>query len=1140
MKKLVCSLLSAGCAAASCFATTYYFKVNGTDWADPGSYFTDSGRKTPAGTVPTSGDKVLVAAGSYPVSDAASFAVISNLDTVITSKGTAFTFTVAEGETCGLGCKIRSGNDWNSRLSTTLTKLGAGTLEFLSEANDSAICNCSFDIREGTLKMPQNTPSDQIGGYLSVSSNATIFLTAHPSGSSQSSFISITTEAVSLITNATARKAGHVLAASGTSAESFINGRVDGGIRIWTTGNISLGCTNNLMIGVPTPVNNNGNLYTQADGKCTGVISAKSLGMKGGSPSSLGTSEAMMIYSPNGGGFRYTGEGETSDRNFNQYSAHKTSEGQPVSSDQGFLDGGPNGGLNWTGLLQYYSDASSANMAPALCRTWFTGENVNECVWSGAANMLISKGTNYSCHITKAGTGTWRFAENHFRRMSGGISILDGTLKYESIAERGIVCSLGTSEICTADDSRAIDQQAFTDYAFTLGGLAGGNPVFEYVGSDPALCTTRPLVLAGAGGHVRASAGSLEFANISARDADSSPTLVLDGEGTENVVREVTDGAAGAKLNVEKSGDGTWAMKGNQTFSGRLKVGGGHLAITTQTSEFKNFTWYRFTTAQIGPDASPSSTYRFRQICLYDEDGKRINAGLRYVDEDETGPGKTRTLTAKTIGPGEVGFDPSAAGHKLMTDKTHYTELAACFVNVFSGDPGICWFSWIGSDGKVSAPSKNDPKTWIPVVMHLAEGSKPAKWFDIASWDNHDNYMPSRFRLEGSLDGKVWETVYDNIDAEKSAVEDLGTVPYNHWLSNGVSSSDKDRPGGTKFELSASGTYDRDYYRWFKLSIAKIANSGKNMKIRQISLFDEAGDRQNAGLKFVEEVCEMTKKMRIAAPEIGPGEVGFDRSVRGYYLKRNSDDDGLLNCPFDGTSSGSQGRCYFGWFDAGGSELAPNPTAPTSWIPIVMHLPDTARPVTHFDIQAFEQVAANGVTPVRFKMEGSLDGVHWDPLFSNVDGPDEDANTGYWNRWLSDHKDYATPRVLGESGYALSGIYPSAEPASEKLTNVESVEVAKGAKLSTNTPLTIDSLRIDAAGAGTFDGFAFAENGTIDFLNLPRGKALAIDMTFANCTGVENLANWTLLRDGNTGHFSITVRDGKVMIVPDGGVIIIR
>ena len=106
------------------------------------------------------------------------------------------------------------------------------------------------------------------------------------------------------------------------------------------------------------------------------------------------------------------------------------------------------------------------------------------------------------------------------------------------------------------------------------------------------------------------------------------------------------------------------------------------------------------------------------------------------------------------------------------------------------------------------------------------------------------------------------------------------------------------------------------------------------------------------------------------------------------------------------------------------------------------------------------------------------------------------------------------------------------------MTLVRSVSVAANATLKTETEVTVSSLKVDAAGAGTMDGFTFAaNNGTLDVVSgmeIPPYGAI-LPGTYVNCEGFENIAGWNLKMNGDTSRkYRIKVRGGHICIVPRG------
>ena len=213
-----------------------------------------------------------------------------------------------------------------------------------------------------------------------------------------------------------------------------------------------------------------------------------------------------------------------------------------------------------------------------------------------------------------------------------------------------------------------------------------------------------------------------------------------------------------------------------------------------------------------------------------------------------------------------------------------------------------------------------------------------------------------------------------------------------------------------------------------------------------------------------------------------------------------------------------------------------DPEKPATWIPIVMHLTNGIGRAASFDLVSPSSNAKRNVKS--FFVEGSIDGIHWDSLTnvtleSNSDG-----------KWVFSRGSYSAGSAGTHTGGApLAGGPANAVPA---LANVESVSVAAGARLvSLGGTAPIKGLKVDEQGAGTIENFAFAEKGegndcTLDVQNMPRSGGVLPGM-YENCTGLENVARWSLKVGGTeTSKMHIVVEGGKIRIVPVGMIMTIR
>jgi hypothetical protein len=177
-------------------------------------------------------------------------------------------------------------------------------------------------------------------------------------------------------------------------------------------------------------------------------------------------------------------------------------------------------------------------------------------------------------------------------------------------------------------------------------------------------------------------------------------------------------------------------------------------------------------------------------------------------------------------------------------------------------------------------------------------------------------------------------------------------------------------------------------------------------------------------------------------------------------------------------------------------------------------------------------------------MEGSVDGFEWTRLFetNNVVSP----GSGYW---LSKPKKYnagdLTSAITDDSKRRHGFIFD--QPAvTGRISLHGTVCVKHGATLnSCGGRLTVSSFKLDmTAGGGTVTGFDFTESGTISLVNIPdtAGNSKVASFNPVNCTGVDNLTDWTLLVNGNaTSKHTVNVSaDGTVRLTTPAMRVIIR
>ena len=1149
MKRIVMIMLALCASARVAFGTEYYLKSGVTDLSAAASYTTGSAGGADATTPPGSSDEVWIPAGTFAIAgDSASFTTLSGVQRVRPDDGAILEFTIADNYTRTFESPINYnggfnyGDEANLRCYGKILKKGNGTLILAASGKTRSTSGyyqdymTQIELREGTLKLPQYTDKDIYFGDIVMSNGTTLVTCGNMNSPNDPIFTYMRSfNGDGIVTNETGRTGGQTFTPYTRNAkvENVFRGRICFPAKLWLQGRLTHYGHDTGIAQQITVEHNHGHLN---DGYDYGVYSFEDVAL-------FGPQDWIQLYGL-GGGLHYFGAVDaTINKTMSLYTYNYPA----------FVDAGWHGGLTFSGSWTVNGTTSPATILNVQKWLVLTGSNEAPCKITGSfldsnfgstSDPLDSLRTIFT---QKLGSGTWSFLGT--RSHGGGFAIEEGTLQFEWIDEKGMFSSLGLSTNLTTACS--VRDPEHVDYAFALGSTSASAPeaVFEYTGRIPATSTTRPLVLAGKGGSLSASNGRLTFGGISARDANSSPTLTLTGTGSVvNVAKDISDGAAGAKVNVTKDGTGTWALEGDQTFTGDITVKKGTLAIRAPVAaQYADYKWFRLSIAQLGDGSS--NTLQMRQISLFDKDGVRQNEGLTLAGPSELDAANyDLTIVAAEIGPGKAYYDKSAAGKTAHSNSISGNQgtLAKAFDGYYSGSVGgLFAISW-KNGSSACKPSPSDRSTWIPIVMHLVDSANPITHFDIEGFGYQSNggqSLPTRILLEASHNGLVWEEVYSNVDTSKPLLAQSNTG-YNRWISDDVGAdSNRSRPLGKGMTLSKSGDIEHAYFSWFRLSIAELGTNGtvstaddNHWNVRQIGLYDKDGNRLNSGLTMAEGPITANGGTRVILGTVPQaGQVGYDASAAGNKIKATH--AGELNLCFDDVYSGDNaGRNNLYLLTPSGGDLPSRQRNRRSWIPIVMHL---ANPVElhHFDIETMNNHKHQ--TPKRLMLEGSADGENWYAIFDNASTGEEfpDVPTPY-NWWLSDgvqasNASHARP---AGTGFTVSTPYVPDEPAATQFPDGVNVQVLPGATLTTTATNVIKSLRVDSSGAGTLDGFSFADAGTIDVVfgdGVPRPVVLS--GTYENCTGLENIAGWAVKLNGMRSYgYRAKVQNGNICIIPKG------
>ncbi len=530
---------------------------------------------------------------------------------------------------------------------------------------------------------------------------------------------------------------------------------------------------------------------TSTPSESYGALGVMSFGLNG-QPSSLGT--APKVVSRDDGAYvKYLGTGETTDCTLEIN--HKAN-----CADWVFLDAGETGNLNWAG--NWLSDDGTFSTTKSYQHGLVIkgdGAGINTMSGKIQHHPSGSQSSVYrsTINVKKQGTGTWRINENAGNAgtaawgMRGVWEVENGTLQFDSIAEKGVQSALGSSDELF-NDTFAVTQKVenAVDYAFVLGGGVGktrGN--LEYVGSASSTAAGRAFVVDGTGAFLNNGSSALELSNFKVKSGSGDSTLVLGGANTEaGLVDQIADGDSG-KLSVVKEDAGTWQLGNNLSFTGPLVVKAGKLEVG---EAFKCWTFYRMVvkdTFDYSADTGSSTRNRVaghKMIGLFDAAGNDRVYGLTDTGCLQASPPNNCNYASKIYSYVDDILNLEA-GHFLVTCydgkrmglsiPTPAPEGENAMTALFS-HPAAGRSAQIQSRSPQSAPDYFTESTWHVITMRPVAGEPIVSWDYVNEYCNRTYQTISNCTLEASLDGKTWTQL-----AEKSqtAIPTAGT-----WASDGT------------------------------------------------------------------------------------------------------------------------------------------------------------------------------------------------------------------------------------------------------------------------------------------------------------------------------------------------------------------
>ena len=684
--------------------------------------------------------------------DDSSIAFVSSFARIIPQHRTSSVLEIDITSDATLGCAFyyagrQNANDVDTR--GRIVKKGVGKLS-LANTTSTTVYFTDIQIDAGTLELtPRGGNQNHFYGRIDVAEGA-MLIPGHDASNAVYNWM-IHLGGAGIVSNGVGTAANCViLPGYGEGSPVEFSGRILDKIKLYQHGWQYYTGTDSTYSG-DTRMQSNSETLTR------GIIGIKKMGMKG-EPSSIGT--GSMVLGEYGGRMLYLGSDETSNKDISL----SESDGK---TSPGIIDAGANGGLRLTGAI---SAAAGTNQ-----RLWLTGSNTTECVIDGSMNV----NGNRRVYVTKKGTGTWRLGDVARTGISG-IAVENGTLRFDSLREKGTACSVGNGAIYTIDKWYN-GGETNVPYQFKLG-TASTEGVLEFTGATDAYAAQRPIALAGDGTLRNSGTTNLIFHGGVSSLVARQVTLTLDGDSSSEAVVSSVSNGVGA-VSVIKEGSGTWILDGtNNTFTGGIDVKSGKLVLRG----LGGFDWYRWTIR--GNRQAGSATFdRISEFAFFDKDNLRTGLNLVMAGADINSANYDPSAYRENVFPCSVALG-RRQGYIGSGAKSH-ANMFDGICNTYGSLP-----LWFGGWSTRMIPTPDNPSTWVTFVMRLAEGEAEPKSYDWASWGGAEDGKPKNWLLEGSHDGMLWYEIDDVTDGPGTP----GTVSQTYsfqWAFNGSGTADA---SGTK------------------------------------------------------------------------------------------------------------------------------------------------------------------------------------------------------------------------------------------------------------------------------------------------------------------------------------------------------
>ena len=380
-----------------------------------------------------------------------------------------------------------------------------------------------------------------------------------------------------------------------------------------------------------------------------------------------------------------------------------------------------------------------------------------------------------------------------------------------------------------------------------------------------------------------------------------------------------------------------------------------------------------------------------------------------------------------------------------------------------------------------------------------------------------------------------------------NVVDGVGTVSVSKtgggtWALGGDTtfSGSLDVKGGTLLVYSAPTNYT-----WFLWTIRALGKAQQIVKVGQFGLYDADGKRLNEGLAY--NAGDYSS--------LDPGQVAYrshyphyfynaNRTPNNMFLKNQSSDNGWMTMPQT----------------VAGRNVTPKVSDPTTWLRVVMRLPQEDSIVDSYDLYFLNGPYTEGssyglVNPKNYTVYGSTDGLKWDELHDVQDNLSSDPilnggmpipvdKAGSATYWVATSNAWASADATCHKGHPIRGCMATSR--AKPLCNVSSISASGGGvlKCAAAEKIEVAGLSVDcAAEAGTIDGFRFAASGAIYVTNFtkPDSGDKELPVMFANVDGLANIPKWTEVNvNGAPSRLHVLAKGGRLHLVQPGMIVTVR